>query len=108
MFITQQQHAQAREARLTYRTLAELPRAALLEIRLETGRKHQIRTQLSHRGYPILGDARYGSSRAFPEGIALHARQLIIEHPVRKSPLVLQAPVPDCWRQFGVKDTSDA
>jgi 23S rRNA pseudouridine1911/1915/1917 synthase len=92
----------SQQARLSYRTLRRLPTATWLEIRLETGRKHQIRVQLAHRGHPILGDRKYGASTPFPHGIALHARQLELEHPVRKTPLRLEAPPPAAWRRFGI------
>jgi len=92
----------ARQARLRYRRLRPASDAELLEIALETGRKHQIRAQLSLAGYPIVGDFKYGSRRKFPAGIALHARQLTVEHPTRGEPVVLTAPVPDSWAEFGI------
>jgi len=104
MHTTHEDHPEAKEARLSYRTLAQLPQATLLEVRLETGRKHQIRVQLSHRGHPILGDRKYGATTKFPEGIALHSRQIELVHPVRKTPLRLVAPLPRCWSRFGVED----
>jgi 23S rRNA pseudouridine1911/1915/1917 synthase len=87
----------AQEARLTYRTLQSLGDAALLEVELQTGRKHQIRVQLSRRGWPILGDRKYGSDRSFPRGIALHSRRLTISHPVRGEMLTFEAPLPAYW-----------
>ncbi len=93
----------AQQARLRYRTLRRLSRATLLEVHLETGRKHQIRVQLAHRGHPIPGDRKYGARTGFPDGIALHARRLELEHPVRKLPLVLEAPLPAAWREYGVE-----
>jgi len=92
----------SQQARLSYRTLRRLPAATLIEVRLETGRKHQIRLQLASRGHPILGDRKYGATTAFPHGLALHARQLELEHPVRKTPLRLEAPLPAAWRKFGI------
>jgi 23S rRNA pseudouridine1911/1915/1917 synthase len=74
--------------------------ASLLEVRPLTGRKHQIRLQLSHAGYPIVGDRKYGSTRSFPAGIALHSRRLVIEHPVSKMQIAIEAPLPDGWRRF--------
>lgn len=63
----------------------------LLKIRLETGRFHQIRVQLSHAGYPILGDTKYGSdkSRKVSQQVgvcntALCAYRLCFKHPVQK------------------------
>ncbi|OHB66750.1 MAG: hypothetical protein A2V70_09965 [Planctomycetes bacterium RBG_13_63_9] len=92
----------AKEARLSYRRVERLAADSLLEVLLETGRKHQIRLQLAHRGYPILGDRKYGSRRRWPSGIALHARRLVIQHPVRGQPLELEAPLPAAWHGFGV------
>lgn len=70
---------------------------AWLKLRPETGRTHQLRAQAAARGIPILGDATYGSSGAFPAGIALHARSLTVEHPVRRRPMVVVAPLPESW-----------
>jgi 23S rRNA pseudouridine1911/1915/1917 synthase len=94
---------EAVEARLAYRVLRQLEGAALLEIALQTGRKHQIRVQLAARELPILGDRQYGSRTAFAAGIALHARQLRFVHPVRNIPIELVAPVPRTWHRFGVR-----
>ncbi len=90
----------AQEARLTYRLLESLPRAVLLEIRLETGRKHQIRVQLGSRDAAILGDEQYDSVSSFPHGIALHARELSLIHPTRKEPLTFTSPLPESWYQW--------
>lgn len=69
----------------------------LLEIRLLTGRKHQIRVQLAASGWPILGDQKYGSRVSFPVGIALHSHQLDLIHPVRRTVLTIQASPPGYW-----------
>jgi 23S rRNA pseudouridine1911/1915/1917 synthase len=87
----------AKEARLSYRRLAVLGGTSLLEVRLETGRKHQIRLQLADRGHPVVGDRKYGSRLPFPLGIALHAWRLVVVHPVRGESLSLEAPLPDAW-----------
>jgi 23S rRNA pseudouridine1911/1915/1917 synthase len=94
----------AKEARLSYRTLRTVSGLTLLEIKLDTGRKHQIRVQLSHRGSPILGDSKYGATREFARGIALHARRLEILHPVRRTPLTIEAPLPASWKSLGLTD----
>lgn len=69
-----------------------------LELRPQTGRRHQLRVQLAHRGHPIYGDARYGSVHTFLQAIALHARSLTFLHPVRYEPITLTAEVPRVWR----------
>lgn len=92
----------AQEGILSYRTLQSLGEAALVEIQLETGRKHQIRAQFAAHGSPVVGDTKYGSSRAFTPGIALHARRLVIAHPVGGRPVELVAPLPASWRRLGV------
>lgn len=86
----------AKEARLRYRLLASSERYHLLEVELLTGRKHQIRVQLSAIGSPIKGDLKYGDKRSNPDGsISLMARHVEFIHPVSKQPVSLTAPVPD-------------
>ncbi len=94
----------AKEARLRYRTLGYHAGATLLEIELLTGRKHQIRVQLADRHYPVIGDRKYGSRQPWPQGIALHSRRLVIEHPVRREPLEFIAPLPGDWLDFGIDE----
>jgi 23S rRNA pseudouridine1911/1915/1917 synthase len=90
-------NAAAREARLRYRLLFSLERYHLLEIELETGRHHQIRAQLAAIGCHIKGDLKYGAARSNPGGgIHLHARQVSFVHPVKQTPIVIEAdPPPD-------------
>ncbi len=86
----------SKDARLTYQTLKALDRYSFVEIELHTGRHHQIRSQFSAIGHPVKGDLKYGSARSNPNGgIDLHARELTIEHPVRKISLTFTAPVPE-------------
>jgi 23S rRNA pseudouridine1911/1915/1917 synthase len=58
---------------------------------------------MSSRGHPILGDRKYGSRKTFPAGIALHARRLVVIHPVKKEQLELEAPLPPTWAAFRVE-----
>ena len=95
----------ARQALLRFHRLEARADAALLEIEPETGRMHQIRVQASARGWPILGDAAYGSKRPFgppvelarDRVIALHAGSLTFLHPIRYEPLTVTAPLPAAW-----------
>lgn len=103
MHIVGSTHPGAKEARLRYRCLQSLRGITLVEVLLETGRKHQIRLQMSHHGHPILGDRKYGSMQPFPAGIALHARRLRVNHPISGESLLLEAPIPDSWGNFGVR-----
>jgi 23S rRNA pseudouridine1911/1915/1917 synthase len=87
----------AKRATLAYRALRHVDGLTLVEIRLETGRYHQIRAQLAAAGCPIAGDGRYGSRRPTPGRIALHHRRLTIAHPVTKADVVIEAPYPAGW-----------
>lgn len=85
----------AKEAKLNYRVIKNFDRYLGLEINLITGRHHQIRSQLKAIGCAIKGDLKYGAQRSNPNGgIHLHARKLIISHPVTKKILTLTAPLP--------------
>ena len=70
----------------------------LLDVAIETGRKHQIRVHLSHAGLAIAGDALYGT--ADPAGLLLHAAHLSFDDPVAGEPIVIDAPVPDRIRRL--------
>ncbi|TFG63539.1 MAG: RluA family pseudouridine synthase [Spirochaetales bacterium] len=94
---------QAKQAVMTYRTLSEAERYTLLEVRMETGRHHQIRCQLAYIGCPIKGDLKYGARRSNPGGgIHLHARSVSFEHPVTHENVSITAPPPEdpVWNLF--------
>ena len=85
----------SKKAILHYESLIKLDNYTLLEINLETGRHHQIRCQLSVNGNPIKGDLKYGSKRSNPDGgIHLHAVKIEFDHPVKKEPILVKAPLP--------------
>lgn len=82
----------SKKAVLHYNLLKKLDNYYLLEIILETGRHHQIRSQLSAMGMPIKGDLKYGFDRSNKDGsISLHARKLTFIHPVLKEEITLEA-----------------
>ena len=104
----------AKEARLEYHILRQVDKWWLVEIQLLTGRMHQIRVQFASRGFPVVGDTKYGarewldadnlnpgassvSSPASDVRIALHARSLSLFHPIRYDRMTIETPVPDYW-----------
>lgn len=88
--------ADGKKAILHYKVLKNLDHYYLLEIQLETGRHHQIRSQLSSIGCPIKGDLKYGFDRSNPDAsICLHARGLSFVHPVSNEQIHVEAPLPN-------------
>lgn len=86
----------SKKAILHYKTLKKLDNYFLLEINLETGRHHQIRSQLSTIGCPIKGDLKYGFDRSNKDAsIHLHARHITFIHPVKLAPINITAPLPN-------------
>ena len=98
-----------------YRTLEQYEDHALLEVELKTGRTHQIRVHLSHRGHPLVGDDLYGGKRSLPSELgpgpdnldlgkpvvdrqALHATQLRIHHPISGEAMSFTAAPPEDLR----------
>jgi RluA family pseudouridine synthase len=109
--VVDERDREGRIAILHYRVLQRLEGKSLLEIRLETGRTHQIRVQCATRGHPLLGDALYGSTIRFGPWsddererlIALHARRLMFRHPMTREPIDFIAPLPAMWAEAGVE-----
>jgi RluA family pseudouridine synthase len=99
-----------RIAILHYRVIQRLAEKTLVEIRLETGRTHQIRVQCAARGHALMGDELYGNRETFgpqspdPRGrvIALHARVLQFWHHSAKGFVTATAPLPVYWGDSGV------
>lgn len=88
--------AHSKKAVLHYKVIKKLDNYFLLEITLETGRHHQIRSQLSNIGSPIKGDLKYGFDRSNKDAsIHLHARHISFLHPVKKEPINITAPLPN-------------
>lgn len=86
----------SKEAILKYKRLKKGDNYSLLDIDLLTGRKHQIRVQLSALGCPIKGDLKYGAPRSNPDGsISLIAHSLHFIHPVSGKEVTIEAKCPD-------------
>jgi 23S rRNA pseudouridine1911/1915/1917 synthase len=91
-----------RRAVTTYETLEPLRGFALLRLRLETGRTHQIRVHMSHLGHPLVGDPLYGPKKIIAEtkGQCLHAAALGFVHPISGQRLFFESPLPDYFTAF--------
>ena len=101
-FITSADDPEGKESVLNYRTVAQGERYTLLDVELLTGRKHQIRAQLSGMGHPIKGDLKYGARRSNKDGgISLQARRIEFVHPVSKQEVSLEAPILEEFKIFG-------
>lgn len=90
----------SREAVLHYQVLKSNEKYSHLQIRLETGRYHQVRCQLAQIGHPVVNDFLYGAEKKFDENmIGLHAVEYVLRHPKTLTELQLFAPLPDdaCW-----------
>ena len=101
-------HPRAKTAVTHYRPLASGRGLSLLECEIETGRLHQIRVHLAHRGCPVVGDRDYGRrsetdktfARATRKAIFLHAGELAFDHPVAGGRITTRVPLPERHRAF--------
>jgi 23S rRNA pseudouridine1911/1915/1917 synthase len=97
---------QSKKAILHYQLIHSMDRYHLIEVKLETGRHHQIRSQLSNIGSPIKGDLKYGFDRSNPDGsIHLHAQKISFIHPVNEQKISIIAPTPNdiLWSECSSK-----
>ena len=88
----------AQQARLKWSLVATRGDLSLVEVMLETGRKHQIRVQFANRQAPLLGDMRYGCTRPFDgRNLALHAVALELPHPTTRQTCRWVVAPPNSW-----------
>ncbi|MBR3463108.1 MAG: RluA family pseudouridine synthase [Clostridiales bacterium] len=87
---------------LDYKALASKDGLTLVEVKLGTGRSHQIRAQMAHAGYPLFADQKYGEADKGCKDIALEAYKLTFEHPVKREFITFEAPIPQefPWNLF--------
>lgn len=86
----------SKKAVLHYRILKEFQTYLHMEINLETGRSHQIRSQLSYIGSPVKGDLKYGFQRSNKNGgIHLHAKSIEFKHPISKKMIKIESNPPE-------------
>lgn len=88
-----------------YQVVKRTPMLTHLKLKLETGRKHQIRVHCSEAGHPVVGDKRYGSTFDPVERLALHARTLSFVHPVTSRQMTFVAPLPPRFQRIGIADS---
>lgn len=99
-----------RRAVTYFKVLERFKNATVIEVRLETGRTHQIRVHMSYIGYPILGDEVYGRKKQKYDigGQALHAKTLGFEHPITGKYMEFQADLPEYFEKLLHELRSDA
>jgi 23S rRNA pseudouridine1911/1915/1917 synthase len=88
----------AKRAITHWKALREGAGLSLLELSLETGRKHQIRVQLADAGHPVLGDERYRAARDDIGRLALHAKAIELKLPDRKA-IRIESPAPEAFER---------
>lgn len=86
----------AKHAVLEYRSVRASDDMSLIEIRLGTGRAHQIRAQFANAGHPLLGDRRYGNTVLRDGDICLQSFKLAFDHPTKGERMSFEIPSPDC------------
>ena len=98
-YVVKRKRRGVREAVLRYETLALVEGKSLVRVELLTGRSHQIRVQFASRGYPLLGDRRYGGEAA--NALALWCESLRFTHPKTGEELSFSAqPKGEVWEEF--------
>lgn len=89
-----------KEAITHYRRLKTNEQYSLVELKLETGRKNQIRVHMADLGYPVAGDVKYGNGRDPMGRLALHAYRLHFYHPRSGEPMIFETPIPAPFRKM--------
>lgn len=90
-----------KEAITHFKVLERFKEYTYLEIRIETGRTHQIRVHMAEIGHPVVGDMVYsnGKNEFGVEGQMLHAKSLDFLHPITKEKMHLEAPLPEYFKE---------
>lgn len=95
-FVVDKTESGAKSAELEYAVRDEQEGFSLVQVRLLTGRHHQIRVQFASRGFPLAGDHKYGNARGKSD-LALFAHSLSFPHPTKKETLTFTAPLPNFY-----------
>ena len=93
IYITPNKH-EAQEAITHYQVMKESKDFSLLDVKIDTGRKNQIRVQLNHIGHPVLGDNKYGEPANPFKRLMLHAYKLEFIHPITKKTFKFETKIP--------------
>ena len=90
-----------KEAITHFKVLKRYGKYTLVEVKIETGRTHQIRVHMAEIGHPVVGDMVYsnGKNEFGVEGQMLHAKQLIFQHPITQEKITLTAPLPEYFEK---------
>ncbi len=108
VYICTQSEEGAKYAELDYKVVQTVNKYSLVEVRLRTGRTHQIRVQMAGISHPIYGDMRYGGALAQKGKLALFAYSLSFLHPITKERMKFLAYPPETetpWKAFSLKET---
>ena len=90
--------ADGKEAITHFKVLKRYEKATLIELRLETGRTHQIRVHMNYIGHPVVNDPVYGNRKLFDEtGQCLHAKELGFVHPTTGEYMQFDSELPECF-----------
>jgi 23S rRNA pseudouridine1911/1915/1917 synthase len=89
------EHGTGKNAFSEYSVLKRFPNATLLQVKIHTGRTHQIRVHMAYLGHPVMGDLVYGVSSSLIPRQCLHASKLELRHPKTHRLMVFEAPLPD-------------
>ena len=104
-YVVRRPRGGVKKAVLSYEILAEAEGLSLARVRLQTGRTHQIRVQFASRGFPLLGDGKYGSR--IKGDIALQSARLRFIHPDTGKEMDFRLPVPGTWPAWGIRQEND-
>lgn len=101
-YVTSKDTKDAKRAVLDYKTISEYKALSLLEVKLHTGRSHQIRVQLSNQNTPIFGDQRYNKNSKVGEQIALWSSEIKFKHPTKDEIITVTSQPPNRypWNRF--------
>ena len=89
-----------KEAVTCFQVLERFPEVTLVEVKILTGRTHQIRVHFAEAGHPLVGDRSYGRSPQTTVRQMLHAWRITLPHPVNSEPLTFEAPIPEDMNGF--------